>query len=75
VRLPRPLPVHITYFTAWVEKDGTAHFRDDIYGRDARLATLLFGGEGTARESSRIPGGEGERTAIRGDRCPQRLPM
>jgi L,D-transpeptidase YcbB len=24
------------YFTAWVEADGTMHFRDDIYGRDAR---------------------------------------
>lgn len=75
VRLPQPLPVHITYFTAWVEKDGTAHFRDDIYGRDARLATLLFGGGGAARESGRIPGGEGAHAATRGDRCPQRLPM
>ena len=44
IRLPAPLPVHITYFTAWVEKDGTPHFRDDIYGRDARLAALLFRG-------------------------------
>ena len=44
IRLPAPLPVHVTYFTAWVERDGTPHFRDDIYGRDARLAALLFRG-------------------------------
>ena len=33
--------MHVTYLTAWVDEDGTAHFRDDIYGRDARLAAAL----------------------------------
>ena len=35
VDLDQPLPVHITYVTAWVEPDGTAQWRDDVYGRDA----------------------------------------
>ncbi len=42
IRLPRELPVHIEYWTAWVpEEDGAVHFRPDVYGRDARLASAL----------------------------------
>jgi murein L,D-transpeptidase YcbB/YkuD len=35
--------VHIADLTAWVNKDGTVHFRNDVYGRDARLAEALLG--------------------------------
>lgn len=41
VPLPRPLPVHIVYFTAWVDESGTVHFHDDVYGHDAKLAAAL----------------------------------
>ena len=41
VRLKEPIPVHLTYLTAWINKDGTVHFRDDIYGRDKRLREAL----------------------------------
>jgi len=34
VRLAVPFPVHLLYWTAWVDEDGTVSFRDDIYGRD-----------------------------------------
>ena len=30
VQLPRPYTVHLLYWTAWAEPDGTIHFRDDI---------------------------------------------
>ena len=43
VTLKEPLPVHIAYLTAWVNKDGTVHFRNDVYGRDAILADALLG--------------------------------
>ena len=43
VALQDPLPVHVAYLTAWVNKDGTVHFRNDVYGRDARLAEALLG--------------------------------
>lgn len=40
VKLTRPLPVHIGYWTAWVEPDGGVRFTDDPYGIDAVHATL-----------------------------------
>ncbi|MFZ1693670.1 MAG: L,D-transpeptidase family protein [Flavobacteriales bacterium] len=43
VRLKRKRPVSIGYFTAWVDRQGQLHFRDDVYGHDARLAEELFG--------------------------------
>jgi len=41
VLLARPVPVHVTYLTAWVNKDGSVHFRKDIYGRDRLLTATL----------------------------------
>ena len=43
VTLKDPLPVHIGYLTSWVNKDGSVHFRTDVYGRDAKLAEALLG--------------------------------
>jgi L,D-transpeptidase YcbB len=41
IPLPRPVPVHIVYVTAWVDGGGALNLRDDIYGRD-RLETGLI---------------------------------
>ena len=41
IRLPEPVDIHILYLTAWVDEDGRLNFRDDIYGRDARLDKSL----------------------------------
>jgi murein L,D-transpeptidase YcbB/YkuD len=43
VNLPEPLPVHLTYSTAWSGEGGTINFRPDIYERDKRLHQALFG--------------------------------
>lgn len=39
--LSDPMNIHILYWTAWVDKDGTVNFRDDIYGRDRQLNIAL----------------------------------
>ncbi len=41
VTLPRPIPVHLLYWTAWAEENGEIHFRRDIYDRDGALNEAL----------------------------------
>lgn len=41
IPLPKPLAVHILYWTAWVDESGTVQFRKDVYGHDAKLAEAL----------------------------------
>lgn len=42
VSLPDPVPVHMLYWTAWVDEDDTLQWRDDIYDRDAALADAFY---------------------------------
>jgi len=37
VRFATPIPVHILYWTSFVDEEGRVHFRPDLYGRDARV--------------------------------------
>lgn len=41
VHLAQPLPIHIVYWTAWVDADGLVQFRPDLYQRDSSLAATL----------------------------------
>ncbi len=34
INLDNPLPIHMTYQTAWVDQHGALNFRNDIYGHD-----------------------------------------
>ncbi|MBY0497844.1 MAG: L,D-transpeptidase family protein [Cyanobacteria bacterium] len=34
VKLKKKIPVHIVYFTSWVDENGGLHFQPDIYGYD-----------------------------------------
>ncbi len=43
VNLKNPIPVHITYFTAWVDDQGRLRSYGDIYGHDRRVARALDG--------------------------------
>src|SRR5262245_6868824 len=43
VKLTRPLPVYLGYWTARISDDGLLQFRRDIYGVDARQTAILTG--------------------------------
>jgi murein L,D-transpeptidase YcbB/YkuD len=43
VSLTRPVPVHLTYFTAAFDGVGKLRTYDDVYGLDKKMAQALFG--------------------------------
>ncbi|MET0408204.1 MAG: L,D-transpeptidase family protein [Hyphomicrobium sp.] len=43
VGLDHPIPVHVTYFTAWVADDGQVQSFDDVYGHEKRINLALAG--------------------------------
>lgn len=42
ITLKQPVPVLVTYLTAWVNKDGAVNFRRDVYRRDDRLMEAMY---------------------------------
>ena len=42
VKLTPPVPVIITYYTAWVDNKGLLHFAGDIYRHDRQMAQKMF---------------------------------
>jgi murein L,D-transpeptidase YcbB/YkuD len=44
LKFPTPIPVNITYQTAFVDDEGNLQSRKDVYGRDANMLSLLRGG-------------------------------
>jgi murein L,D-transpeptidase YcbB/YkuD len=45
IDLPKPIPVHLTYQTAFVDADGKLQLRDDVYGRDAKMIRIMKGSD------------------------------
>jgi murein L,D-transpeptidase YcbB/YkuD len=41
VQLPEPVPVHLLYWTTWVDDSGVAQFRRDVYAVDSLLTDAL----------------------------------
>jgi murein L,D-transpeptidase YcbB/YkuD len=41
IEFAEPLPLFVTFVTAWANRDGSVHFRRDTHGRDAKIAELL----------------------------------
>ncbi|MDP2411112.1 MAG: L,D-transpeptidase family protein [Pseudolabrys sp.] len=45
INFPKNIWVHMTYETAFVDAAGKLQFREDVYGRDARMIALMKGSE------------------------------
>ena len=42
VKIKNPVPVVITYFTAWANQNGLLNYRTDVYGHDEEIAKMMF---------------------------------
>jgi murein L,D-transpeptidase YcbB/YkuD len=51
INFPTPIPVHLTYQTAFVDQAGKLALREDIYGRDARVIAGLKSDERRVAET------------------------
>ncbi len=51
LKFPTPIPVNITYQTAFVDDGGKLQFRRDVYGRDATMIALLKNARGKDLEN------------------------
>ncbi len=51
LKFPTPIPVNITYQTAFVDDAGKLQFRKDIYGRDATMIAMLKNAHGKDLEA------------------------
>ncbi|HYJ63561.1 MAG TPA: L,D-transpeptidase family protein [Parafilimonas sp.] len=50
VTLKNPVPVMISYYTAFVDSTGKLNFRNDIYGHDSAMAVKLFATNNIAKK-------------------------
>jgi murein L,D-transpeptidase YcbB/YkuD len=51
IKFPTPIPVNITYQTAFVDDAGKLQLRKDVYGRDAPMLSILRGAKGKDLEN------------------------
>ncbi len=52
VALKQPMPAYLTYFTLWVNDDGSVSTFRDIYGHDTRMAAALSKSEQIAERAA-----------------------
>jgi murein L,D-transpeptidase YcbB/YkuD len=53
LKFPTPIPVNITYQTAFVDDAGKLQTRKDVYGRDSQMLAILKNAKGKDLEPSR----------------------
>jgi len=71
IHLTTPIPVHITYQTAFVDDAGHLAIREDVYGRDTRLLAAL---KGEDRRIADVPI-ERRETSVSPKRQASRMPV
>ena len=67
-----PIPVHVTYQTAFTDDSGQLQIRPDIYGYDRRMTNLLRDDHGIADDPAQYNRGSASKSAVR---SPARSPF
>ena len=70
IHMKTPIPVHLTYQTAFVDDDGKLELRNDIYGRDAKYFSVMKSEE---RKVADIPIETRNPTMARAPRMPNNV--
>jgi len=61
INLTTKVPVHMTYFTAWVDDDGKVKTFGDIYGHESRIALGISGKSHTIERENVTPSVQAKR--------------
>lgn len=61
INLTTKVPVHMTYFTAWVDDDGKVKTFGDIYGHESRIALGISGKSHTIERENVAPSVQAKR--------------
>jgi murein L,D-transpeptidase YcbB/YkuD len=70
IHMKTPIPVHMTYQTAFVDDEGKLQLRNDIYGRDAKYFAIMKGEEHKVAD---IPIEAHNPTIVRAPRMPNNI--
>ncbi|UMY17907.1 L,D-transpeptidase family protein [Methylobacterium organophilum] len=73
IRLPEKLPVHLAYFTAYVDDDGVYRTLPDLYGYDAPMRAALGLAPATPAMAKAKPPAEAKRNVAATPTAPQTL--
>jgi len=74
LKFPAPIPVHITYQTAFVDDGGQLQTRADVYGHDRTMIGMLRGRSATETPIARAPASGNKPAAARQDRPTAEIP-
>jgi len=75
IQFPAPIPVHLTYQTAYVEDDGQLAIRSDVYGLDSRVLALIKTERGVIDVASKERDRDAVVSAAASARRPIRAPL
>jgi murein L,D-transpeptidase YcbB/YkuD len=74
IQFPAPIPVHLTYQTAFVDDDGQLEMRSDVYGLDSRVLALIKSERGMIDVATKERDRDSASSATASARRPAKLP-
>ena len=74
IQFPAPIPVHLTYQTAFVDDDGQLQMRSDVYGLDSRMMAMIKSERGMIDVATKERDRDVATSATASSRRPAKLP-